>query len=100
MIPLTWSLVLGAALLACGLTGLLVRRNVLVIIMCIELMVNAANLNLVAFSAHHGLIGGQALVLFVIGIEAAELAVALAIITVYYRLRGSAGIESAGTLKD
>ena len=100
MIPIGLSLFLGAALFAIGLTGVLIRRNVIILIMCIELIVNAANLNLVAFSAHHGLITGRALVLFVIGIEAAELAVALGLITAYFRLRGSVNIDTATLLKD
>ncbi len=100
MIPLEYSLILGAALFVIGLTGLLLRKNILVMIMCIEMMVNAANLNLISFSSYHGLITGRAIVLFVIGIEAAELAVALAVITAYYRIRGNVDIDTAGVLQD
>jgi NADH-quinone oxidoreductase subunit K len=100
VIPLSWSLVLGAALFAVGLTGLLLRRNALVMIMCIEIMVNAANLNLLAFSQAYGLVTGQALVLFVIGVEAAELAVALAVVAAYHRERGSVDMGAADELRD
>ncbi len=100
MIPLQYSLLLGAILFSVGLAGLLLRRNSLVMLMCIEIMVNAANLNLMAFAAHRGLIGGQALVLFVIGVEAAELAAALAVVTAYRRLRGDVDLGSADALRD
>ncbi len=100
MIPLSWSVALGAALFAVGLAGLLLRRNALVMLMCIEIMVNAANLNLVAFARHQGSAEGQALALFVIGVEAAELAVALAVVTAYHRLRGSVEMDSARALRD
>ncbi len=100
MIPLAWSMALSAALFTIGLTGLLLRRNALVMLMCIELMVNAANLNLLAFSQAYGLVTGQALVLFVIGVEAAELAVALAVVAAYHRLRGNIDLNAADELRD
>lgn len=100
MIPAGWALVLGAVLFSVGLTGVLLRRNALVMLMCLEMMVNAANLNLVAFSAGRAPAEGQALVLFVIGIEAAELAAALAVVVAYQRLRGSVEMDTAEELRD
>lgn len=89
-----------AALFTVGLVGLLMRRNSLVMLMCVVIMVNAANLNLVAFSSSLRLVTGWALVIFIIGVEAAELAVALAVITAYQRLKGSVEMDSARRLRD
>ena len=79
--------ILSAGLFAIGLAGVIIRRNVLVMLMSVELMVNAVNLNLVAFSNLHGNFTGILFVLFVIGVEAAELAIALTVILAYYRHR-------------
>ena len=87
MVPVSYYIVLSAALFAVGLVGVLVRRNVLVVLMAVELMINAANLNFIAFSNLHGNYTGLVLVLFVIGVEAAELAIALTVILAYYRHR-------------
>jgi len=87
MVPVSYYIVLSAALFAVGLVGVLVRRNVLVVLMAVELMINAANLNFIAFSNLHGNHTGFVLVLFVIGVEAAELAIALTVILAYYRHR-------------
>jgi len=87
MVPVAWYVVLSAALFSVGLAGVLARRNVLVILMAVELMINAVNINLVAFSNLHANYTGLVLVLFVIGVEAAELAVALTVILAWYRHR-------------
>ena len=87
MVPVGYYLVLSAALFSVGLAGVLMRRNILVILMSVELMINAANLNFVAFSNLHGNYTGLIFVLFVIGVEAAELAIALTVILAYYRHR-------------
>jgi len=79
-IPGDWYLILASALFALGAFGLLVRRNVLVMFMCIELMLNAANLTFVTFSRMLGDIGGQALVFFVLVVAAAEVVVGLGIV--------------------
>lgn len=89
MVPVSWYVALSAALFAVGLAGVLARRNVLVILMAVELMINAVNLNLVAFSNLHANFTGLVLALFVIGVEAAELAIALTVILAYYRHRES-----------
>jgi len=87
MVPVSWYVALSAALFAVGLAGVLARRNIMVILMAVELMINAVNLNLVAFSNLHANYTGLVLVLFVIGVEAAELAIALTVILAYYRHR-------------
>ena len=87
MVDVGYYVILSAGLFAVGLAGVMVRRNVLVMLMSIELMVNAVNLNLVAFSNLHGNFTGILFVLFVIGVEAAELAIALTVILAYYRHR-------------
>jgi NADH-quinone oxidoreductase subunit K len=87
MVPVSYYVILSAALFAIGLVGVLVRRNILVILMAVELMINAVNLNLIAFSNLHADYTGMVLVLFVIGVEAAELAIALTVILAYYRHR-------------
>ena len=99
MVPVSWYVVLSAALFAVGLAGVLVRRNVLVMLMAVELMINAVNLNLVAFSNLHANYTGLVLVLFVIGVEAAELAVALTVILAYYRHRETVDGDKMTLLK-
>ena len=85
-------LLVSGLLFAIGLTGVVLRRNIIVVFMCLELMLSAANLTLVAFSRFHGTNGlpdynGQMLVFFVITVAAAEVAVGLAIIVALYRAR-------------
>jgi NADH-quinone oxidoreductase subunit K len=99
MVAVSWYLALGAVLFSIGLTGVLVRRNIVVMLMSIELMVNAVNLNLVAFSNLHAHYTGLVLALFVIGVEAAELGVALAIILAWHRHSGRLDADSATLLK-
>ena len=99
MVPVTWYLILGAVLFSIGLVGALVRRNVVVMLMSIELMVNAVNINLVAFSNLHAHFSGLVLALFVIGVEAAELGVALAIVLAWHRHSGRLDADSASLLK-
>ncbi len=89
-LPVSWYLSLGAVLFAIGAVGLLVRRNVLVMFMCVELMLNAANLTLVAFSRDLHDIGGQVLVFFVLVVAAAEVVVGLGIVVAIFRRRRSA----------
>ncbi|MBX3033630.1 MAG: NADH-quinone oxidoreductase subunit NuoK [Bdellovibrionaceae bacterium] len=84
-ITLQHYLVLSAALFMIGLTGVLLRRNVIVIMMCIELMLNAVNLSFIAFSKFSGRIDGQIMVFFVLTIAAAEAAVGLALIVCIFK---------------
>ena len=90
-------LLLAVLLFGLGVTGVLIRRNALVIFMCVELMLNAANLVLVAFSHEAGNLDGQAFAFFSMTVAAAEVAVGLAIVVLIYRWRGSTDIE--GVLK-
>jgi len=99
MVPVSWYLALGAVLFSIGLVGVLVRRNVVVMLMSIELMVNAVNLNLVAFSNLHAHYTGLVLALFVIGVEAAELGVALAVILAWHRHSGRLDADGATGLR-
>ena len=93
-------LVLSAILFSLGTFGVLTRRNAIVIFMCIELMLNAANINFVAFSRYvqHG-IDGHIMALFVIVLAAAEAAIALAIVLAMYRNFGTVNADTVSSLK-
>ena len=99
MVPPAFYVGLSAILFTIGVVGVLVRRNPLVIFMSIELMLNAANLALVAFGQRHGTIEGQALVFFVLCVAAAEVAVGLAIIVAIFRLRRRLSVDELSTLR-
>jgi NADH-quinone oxidoreductase subunit K len=100
-VPIHYFLVLAAALFATGAVGFLLRRNLLVLLMSIELMLNAVNLTLVAFNRlHPANHAGQILSFFVIAIAAAEAAVGLAIVLAFFRLRGSVRSDEATALKN
>lgn len=90
---------LSIILFAIGATGVLVRRNAIVIFMCIELMLNATNLALVSFSRQHGNLDGQIAAFFVMVVAAAEVVVGLAIIMSIFRTRRSASVDDANLLK-
>jgi len=92
-------LVLAAVLFTIGATGLLVRRNVLVMFMCVELMLNAANLTFVTFARELNDVGGQAIVFFTLVVAAAEVAVGLAIIVAIFRRRRGATADDVQLLK-
>ena len=96
---LSWYLVLAAILFTIGAVGVLVRRNAIVVFMCIELMLNAVNLTLVTFARSTGTIEGQVIALFVMVVAAAEVVVGLAIIMSIYRTRRSASVDDANLLK-
>jgi NADH-quinone oxidoreductase subunit K len=95
----TWYLLLAAALFGIGATGLLVRRNPLVMFMCIELMLNAANLSFVAFANMLGDIRGQSIVFFVLVVAAAEVVVGLAIIVAIFRRKPGATADDIALMK-
>ncbi|MHB8220310.1 MAG: NADH-quinone oxidoreductase subunit NuoK [Acidimicrobiales bacterium] len=94
-----WYLALAAVLFAIGAIGVLVRRNVLVMFMCIELMLNAANLTFVTFSRVLGDIGGQTVVFFVLVVAAAEVVVGLGIVVAIFRRRASTTADDLHSLK-
>ncbi len=92
------SLALSAALFAIGVIGVLTRRNAIILFMCVELMLNAVNLSLVAFSRVYGA-AGEVFVLFVITVAAAEAAVGLAIVIAIFRHRQSVNLDDINLLK-
>ncbi len=92
-------LILAGLLFALGLAGVLVRRNLLVVYMCLELMLAAATLALVAFSRFNRTMDGSVLVFFVITVAAAEVAVGLALIVALYRRRGTVSSERLDVLR-
>ena len=98
-VPLAYYLVLSAILFVIGVAGVLTRRNAIVVFMCIELMLNAVNVTLVAFSASLGSVTGQALVLFVMAVAAAEAAVGLAIVISLFRNKQTVNIDDINVLK-
>ena len=92
-------LVLSALLFSIGAVGVLVRRNALVVFMCVELMLNASNLALVTFAKANGNLEGQVAAFFVMVVAAAEVVVGLAIIMTIFRTRRSASVDDASLLK-
>ena len=97
MVPESYYVALSAGLFAIGVLGVLIRRDPLVIFMSIELMLNAANLALVAFG--HGTPEGQALALFVMAVAAAEVAVGLAIIVAIFQLRRRLSVDELSVMR-
>ncbi|RMH61621.1 MAG: NADH-quinone oxidoreductase subunit NuoK [Zetaproteobacteria bacterium] len=100
MVELSDYLTVGAALFSLGVIGLFLnRKNVITILMCIELMLLAVNLNLVAFSHYLNDLAGQIFVFFVLTVAASEVAVGLAILVAFYRTRRSIEVEDINTLQ-
>jgi len=99
MIPTEYYVVLSAAVFCIGLFGILTRRNALMILMSVELMLNAANINLVAFANQWGNLTGQTFALFTIALAAAEVAVGLGIILVLYRNFDGIDVTEATTMR-
>ncbi len=96
---MTEYIILSAILFTIGSVGVLVRRNAIVAFMCVELMLNAANLALVAFAKQNGNLEGQVAAFFVMVVAAAEVVVGLAIIMTIFRTRRSASVDDASLLK-
>jgi len=92
-------LVLAGLLFSIGAVGVLVRRNAIVVFMCVELMLNACNLTLVTFARQHGNLDGQVGAFFVMVVAAAEVVVGLAIIMTIFRTRHSASVDDVSLLK-
>ena len=92
-------LVLAAVLFTIGAVGVLVRRNAIVVFMCVELMLNSVNLTLVTFARANGTVDGQVMAFFVMVVAAAEVVVGLAIIMSLFRTRRSASVDDANLLK-
>ncbi len=91
-------LMLSGTIFTIGLIGVIIRRNLITVLMCIELMLNAVNINLVAFSYHLSSLEGHIFPIFIITVAAGEAAVGLAIIIQLYRLRGSINVDEAREL--
>lgn len=98
--PLEWVVGLGLALFAVGLLGVTCRRNILIMLLSIEIMLNAANVVLVGFSRVHSELSGQVFVFFSMTVAAAEVAVGLAIVIALFRLRQSTDVDDANELRD
>ncbi len=97
--PIAYFVIVSVMLFAIGTTGVLVRKNALIIFMSVELQLNAVNLALVAFSRLHGNLNGQVLAFFSMVVAAAEVVVGLAIIVNVYRRRRSASVDDAAVLR-
>lgn len=98
-IPIEYYLILSAFMFIVGITGVLIRRNAIVVFMCIELMLNSANLTLVAFASYLGSSVGQIFVFFVMTVAAAEAAVGLAIIIAIFRNKLNVNIDEINIFK-
>ncbi|SRR5579884_108697 len=99
MVPLSFYVIVSTVMFVVGLIGVLIRKNFLIILYAIELMLNAANINLVAFSRYYQSVNGQVISLFIITIAAAEAAVGLAIIIVLFRKKATTNVDEINLLK-
>ena len=99
MLALENYLILSAILFAIGTVGVLTRKNAIVIFMCVEMMLNAVNLTLIAFSKYLGNIDGQVFVFFIMTVAAAEAAVGLALMIAFYKNRESIDVEDMNVMK-
>ena len=99
MVPVEYYIILSAVLFTIGVAGVLIRRNALIIFMSIELMLNAANLAIVAFSSVIQSFSGQIFVFFVIAVAAAEVAVGLALIVEIFKSKNSIDVDQMSSLK-
>jgi NADH-quinone oxidoreductase subunit K len=99
MIPLSYYLILSAILFLIGTAGVLTRRNAIIILMSIELMLNGANLTFVAFARHFGTVDGHIFVFLAITIAAAEAGIGLALVILLFRNRGTVNVDEMNVLK-
>ncbi|MFQ5990960.1 MAG: NADH-quinone oxidoreductase subunit NuoK [Nitrospiraceae bacterium] len=99
MVPLSYYIILSVVVFMTGLVGVLIRRNIIIILLSIELMLNATNINFVAFSHYLENISGQVFVFFTLTVAAAEVAVGLAIIIALYRSKASIDVDDFRLLK-
>ena len=100
MLPVSSFLYLAIVLFLIGMVGVLVRRNILILLMSIELMLNGANIALIAFSRMWGNLDGQVFAMFVIAVAAAEAAVGLAIVVSIFRTKAGADVDDLSMLRD
>lgn len=99
MVPTSYYMVLSGILFTIGVIGVLVKRNPIVIFMCVELMLNAANLSFVALGRHFGQVNGQMYVIFALAVAAAEVSVGLGIIVAIYRAKETINIDEVNLMK-
>lgn len=99
MVPLAYYLTFSFLLFSVGVIGVLIRRNILMILMSVELILNAVNINFVAFAREHASIDGQVFVFFVMTIAAAEVVVGLAIVIVAFRRRSTINVDAFDLMK-
>jgi NADH-quinone oxidoreductase subunit K len=99
VIPVGWYLILGAVLFTIGVLGFFIKRNIIALLLSVEIMLNAVNLTFVAFSAEHGQISGQIFVFFVLVVAAAEAAVGLALVIAMFRNRETLNVDRSNLLK-
>ena len=99
MIPVSYYLILSGIVFLTGLVGVLIRRNIIIILLSVELMLNATNINFVAFSQYFQNVAGQVFVFFALTVAAAEVAVGLAIIIALHRSRSSINVDEFQLLK-
>ena len=99
MIPLSWFLILSAVLFLIGVLGFFIKRNIIALLLSVEIMLNAVNLTFVAFSSRSGQINGQIFVFFVLVVAAAEAAVGLALVIAMFRNRETLNVDRSNLLK-
>ena len=99
VVPVSYYLILSAIVFITGLVGVLIRRNIIIILLSVELMLNATNINFVAFSNHFQNVVGQVFVFFALTVAAAEVAVGLAIIIALYRSKASINVDEFQLMK-
>ncbi|MFQ5543905.1 MAG: NADH-quinone oxidoreductase subunit NuoK [Nitrospiria bacterium] len=99
MIPLEWYLTLGFFLFAIGVTGVLIRRNIIMVLLSVELILNSANITFVAYSNYHQSITGQMMVFFILTMAAAEVALGLALVIALYRVRSVMNVDEINLMK-
>ena len=98
-VPISYYVILSALVFLTGMVGVLIRRNIIIILLSIELMLNATNINFVAFSNHFHDVAGQVFVFFALTVAAAEVAVGLAIIIALHRAKDTINVEQFNLLK-
>ena len=99
MVPLSWYLILAGVMFLAGVVGILIRRNVIALRLCAELILNSVNINFVAFSHYLQSMVGQMFVIFVLVVAAAEAAIGLALIIALFRLKGTLNMDEVKDLK-
>ena len=98
-VPVQYYAILSALLFSMGVVGVLLRRNIIIVFMSIELMLNAANLLFVAFARYQNVVDGQVFVFFVMTVAAAEVAIGLALVMTLFRSRQTTDVDDLSTLK-